>query len=59
MLAGMSRLAGKCGFGKQTEPDAAGLLYRLTLAFPSWAGAILAIYAILLSRFSALKLRPR
>ena len=24
----------------------AGLLYRLTVAFPSWAGALLALYAL-------------
>lgn len=59
MLAWMSRLAGKSRLEKQAEPVAVGILYRLNLAFPSWAGAILALYIILLSRFSALKLRPR
>jgi hypothetical protein len=59
MLAWMSRSAEKSGFGKQAEPVAAGLLYRLTLAFPSWAGAILAVYTIFLCRFSALKIRLR
>jgi hypothetical protein len=38
---------------------AAGLLYRLMIAFPSWAGAILAVYSIFLCRFSALKIRLR
>ena len=42
---------------RQSHADAAGLLYRLTVAFPSWAGGILAVYAIFLSRFSGLKLR--
>lgn len=42
---------------RQTRPDAAGLLYRLTVAFPSWASAVLAIYSIFLYRFSALKIR--
>lgn len=42
---------------KQTHADAAGLLYRLTLAFPSCAGAILAVYSIFLFRFSGLKVR--
>jgi len=41
------------------HPVAAGLLYRLTIAFPSWAGAILAVYSIFLCRFSALKIRLR
>jgi hypothetical protein len=44
---------------KQTQPVAAGFLYRLTIAFPSWAGAILAVYSIVLCRFSVLKVRPR
>ena len=42
---------------KQTRPDAASFLYRLTVAFPSWAGAILAVYAMFLYRFSVLKIR--
>ena len=41
------------------RPVAAGLLYRLTIAFPSWAGAILAVYSIFLCRCSALKIRLR
>ncbi len=44
---------------KQAHPVAAGLLYPLTVAFPSWAGAILAVYSIVLCRFGALKIRPR
>jgi hypothetical protein len=39
---------------KQFRPDAVSLLYRLTVAFPSWAGAILAVYAITLCRFTLL-----
>ena len=42
---------------RQTRPDAASLLQRLTGAFPGWAGAILAIRSIFLGRFSALKIR--
>jgi hypothetical protein len=42
---------------KQSEPVVAGVLYRLTVAFPSWAGAIMAVYSIFLHRFSALKIR--
>jgi hypothetical protein len=44
---------------KQSEGVAAGLLYRLTVAFPSWAGAILAAYSIFLYRFNVLKIRLR
>jgi hypothetical protein len=42
---------------KKSQPGAAGFLYPLTLAFPSWAGAVLAVYSIFLCRFSALKFR--
>jgi len=41
----------------QAEPVAAGLLYRLTMAFPTWAGAIVAVYSIFLCRFGALRIR--
>ena len=44
---------------KKSHPVATGLLYRLMIAFPSWAGAILAVYSIFLCRFSALKIRLR
>jgi len=57
MLAWMRRFADKSSSRKQAEPVAAGLLYRLTLAFSSWAGAILAVYTIFLSRFGAPKIR--
>jgi hypothetical protein len=38
--------ADKSSPGKQSHAIAGGLLYRLTVAFPSWAGAILAVYSI-------------
>jgi len=38
---------------------ATDVLYRLTMAFPTWAGAILALYSIFLCRFSNLKMRLR
>jgi hypothetical protein len=57
MLAWMPMSADKSSLENQAQPVAAGLLYRLTLAFPSWAGAILAVYSIFLCRFSALKVR--
>jgi len=44
---------------KQSLPAAAGLLYRLTVAFPSWAGAILAVYSVFLCKFSVFKTRLR
>jgi hypothetical protein len=42
---------------KQSHPVAESLLYRLTVAFPSWAGAILAVYSVFLCKFSAFKIR--
>jgi len=51
--------ADKSSLEKQSQPVAASLLYRLTVAFPIWAGAILAVYSIFLCRFSALKIRLR
>jgi len=59
MLAWMSKSAVKSSPGEQSEGIAEGLLYRLTVAFPSWAGAILAAYSIFLYRFSVLKIRLR
>ena len=43
----------------ERTPFLAGIVYRLTVAFPSWAGAILAVYMIFLSPFGALKIRLR
>jgi hypothetical protein len=57
MLAWMPMSDDKASAERQTGSDAAGLLYRLTVAFPSWAGAVLAIYSIFLYGFSALKIR--
>jgi hypothetical protein len=42
---------------KQSHPVAESLLYRLTVALPSWAGAILAVYSVCLCKFSAFKIR--
>jgi len=49
--------ADKSNSEKQSQPAAAGFLYRLTMVFPSWAGAIPAVYSIFLYRFGVLKLR--
>ena len=53
----MPMSADKSSSDKQAQPVEAGLLYRLTVAFPSWAGAILAVYSIFWHRFGALKFR--
>jgi hypothetical protein len=42
---------------EKSQPVPAGFLYRLTMAFPSWAGVIMAVYSIFLCRFGALKVR--
>jgi hypothetical protein len=57
MLAWMPKSYGQPSAEKQAQSFAAGMLCRLTVAFPSWAGAILAMYSIFLWRFSALKIR--
>jgi hypothetical protein len=57
MLAWMPMSAEESSSDKQAQPVEAGLLYRLTVAFPSWAGAILAVYSIFWHRFGALKFR--
>jgi hypothetical protein len=44
---------------KQSPPVVAGFLYPLTVGFPSWAGAILVVYAIFLGRLSGLKFRVK
>jgi hypothetical protein len=57
MLARMRMSTDKSNLENQAQPVAAGFLYRLTVAFPSWAGAIMAVYSIFLYRFSVLKVR--
>ena len=44
---------------KRTESARAGVLYKLAIAFPSCAGAILAIYALMVSRPWLLRVRSR
>jgi hypothetical protein len=57
MLAWMPMSADESNPEKHSRPAAAGFLYRLMVVFPSMAGAILAVYAISLYRFNALKIR--
>jgi hypothetical protein len=59
MLAWMPMSAEKSSSEKRSQSVAAVLLYRLAVAFPSWAGAFLAVYTIFLCRFGALKIRVR
>jgi len=49
----------KANTGKPAEPVAASLLYRLTVAFPSWAGALFVLYSLCMWRFGGLRIRPR
>jgi hypothetical protein len=59
MLAWTPNSSDATGSERQFDSVAAGLLFRLTVAFPSWAGAILAVYSIFLGRSGALKTRLR
>jgi hypothetical protein len=59
MLAWMPVSVDKSSPQKHSEPFAAALLYHLTMAFPSWAGALLALYSISVCRSNTLKIRLR
>src|SRR5208282_3694175 len=59
MLAWMPMSADESSLENQAQPAAAGLLYRLTVAFPSWAGAIMAVYSIFLCKLNVLRDRPK
>jgi len=55
-----NRAPGKKRGLKETEGGApGGVLYQLALAFPSWAGVLLAVYALFLVKFNAFKIGPR
>lgn len=41
----------------QPQPDGAGFLYRLSVAFPSWAGAMLTVYSVFLWSHRVLRFR--
>jgi len=49
----------KANMDKPTEPVATSLLYRLTVAFPSWAGALFVLYSVFIWKFGGLRIRPR
>jgi hypothetical protein len=57
MLTWTAMSAGKARPDTEAHAVAADLLFRMTTAFPSWAGAILAVYSVYLCRFGALKIR--
>ncbi len=57
MLAWTPMCADKSRPDTQSHAVAADLLFKMTVAFPSWAGAILAVYSVYLCRFGALKIR--
>jgi hypothetical protein len=59
MLAWMTGSDQKRDPGMQVQPVATGVFYNLMVAFPSWAGAIMTLYAVFLGRFGALKIRLR
>jgi hypothetical protein len=47
------------GLTKPTPEASAGMLYRLSVAFPGWAGAILALYALFMSKGIVSRIRLR
>jgi hypothetical protein len=57
MFAWEPKSADESSPDEPTGPDGANLLYRLTIAFPTWAGAIMAVYSVFLCSSSALKIR--
>jgi len=57
VLAWIPMSADEATSENQSQPIAAGFLYRLTVAFPSWAGAILAVYSIRSYRFGDFRIR--
>ena len=59
MLAWTPMIADQSSPETSPQPVVARFLYRLTLAFPSSAGAIMAVYSIFLYKFGVLKIRPR
>jgi len=44
---------------KRSAPRFGEFLYQLTVVFPSWVGAIIVFYSILLYGLGILKIRPR
>jgi hypothetical protein len=63
MIAWEPKTTDEPSLKKRAMPGFAGLTYLLALAFPSWAGALLAVYAMFLARFvpkfDAFRIRPR
>jgi hypothetical protein len=49
----------KSGLAETEGGDPAGVLYQLALAFPSWAGILLAAYALFLAKFNAFRIGLR
>jgi hypothetical protein len=59
MLAWMPMPAAKSNPVTQDRSVPASLLYRFSIAFPTWAGAIMAVYSVLLRGSGLFKIRPR
>ncbi len=51
--------ANQQGPEKRIRRGLTGLLYQLTVAFPSWAGGTVALHAFILGGFAAFGVRPR
>jgi len=59
MLAWMTDSDRKRAPETRIQPVASGVLYSLMAAFPTWAGAVVALYAVSLGRLGAFKIRLR
>jgi hypothetical protein len=59
MAAEVTKSEDESAASNQSAAIAGGFLYSLTVAFPSWAGAILTLYAVVSNRFSSSKVRQR
>lgn len=63
MIAWEPMTSDETSLQKPAMSHPANLMYRLALAFPSWAGALLVIYAIFVTKFlpklDTLRIRPR
>ena len=59
MIAWEPNTTNKASLGKKASAPADGMLYGLAVAFPSWAGAILVLYALVVSKFGFSRIRVR
>ena len=59
MTAGEGEMTAGAPKSESQASTLGGLLYRLTVMFPSWAGALLTMYAMFYCGLAALRVRLR